>query len=90
MATMWMRPAAWRERLNDYGATMVKDHPGRFGLFACIAPPDVPGSLKEIEYALDTLKADGHWPPSPATRTSILGDPSFAPIYEELNPPARP
>jgi 6-methylsalicylate decarboxylase len=69
---------------NDAAAKLRSDHPGRFGSFASIPMTDTDGALKEAEYSLDTLKADGIGLYS-NYRDKWLGDASFDPIYQELN-----
>lgn len=72
--------------VNEYAAKLRSDYPGRFGNFAALPFwfPDNDGCLKEMEYALDTLKADGI-----SSYTShndmYVGDPYWTPVYEELN-----
>jgi 6-methylsalicylate decarboxylase len=69
---------------NDYVAKLVDDHAGRFGQFAMLPILDIEGSLREIEYSYDVLKADGI-----NLMTNIgdkwLGDAYYDPIFAELD-----
>ncbi|WP_158935604.1 amidohydrolase family protein [Burkholderia sp. S171] len=85
---LWMPEMAKTRRLtracNEFSAQMVADHPTRFGAFAALPLPDATAALKEIQYSLDTLKADGI-----GLMTNYddryLGHADFVPVFDELN-----
>lgn len=70
--------------VNEYGAALRRDYPGRFGHFASLPLPDVQGAIEAAAYALDELGADGV-----AVETNAhgvyLGDPSLDPVWAELD-----
>ncbi len=71
-------------RCNDYMTGLAQKYPQRFGVFAALPMPDVDGSLAEISYALDQIKADGIGLMS-SYDNRWLGDPAFNPVWEELD-----
>lgn len=79
-------PAAARvaREANEYAKKLEARYPGRFGTWAMLPLPHVEESLKEIEYAFDTLKVDGV-----GCMTSFgdkwLGYAEFEPVWAELN-----
>jgi predicted TIM-barrel fold metal-dependent hydrolase len=87
-ASGWRRDNPEQARMaarqwNDYVKRLGQDHPGRFGLLAALPLPDIDASLEEVEYAFDTLGADGI-----GLQTSYdalwLGDAVFTPLWQEL------
>jgi predicted TIM-barrel fold metal-dependent hydrolase len=69
---------------NSYLAGLSKSNPKRFGGFAVLPMPDIPASITEAIYALDTLHLDGVILLS-AYNGVYLGDPRFEPLMVALN-----
>ena len=69
---------------NTYAASIVTQHPSRFGLLAALPTDNPPACLAEIDRATHTLHADGfavtcHY------NDVYLSDPSLDPVWAKLN-----
>jgi 6-methylsalicylate decarboxylase len=69
---------------NEHLATLIRDHPSRFGAFGALPLPDVDGALEEVAYAFDVLGLDGVGLFS-NQGGMYLGDPAFDDVFAELN-----
>ncbi|PWY83380.1 2-amino-3-carboxymuconate-6-semialdehyde decarboxylase [Aspergillus heteromorphus CBS 117.55] len=72
---------------NQYAANIRDRYPEQFGFLAALPSLlDIPGTLAEIEYALDVLQADGV---TVFTRygdgNNYLGHSQFTPVWRELD-----
>jgi len=71
-------------RCNEFSAQLIQEYPQRFGAFAILPLPDIDAALRELEYALDTLKLDGVVLLS-SVDGRYPGDPLFDELFTELN-----
>lgn len=81
------KAAALARETNEYAASVRDAQPDKFGFFASLPSLlDKNSTIQELEYALDTLKADGV---TLFTRygadNHYLGHPDFQDIWSELN-----
>jgi 6-methylsalicylate decarboxylase len=71
-------------QINEFSVRLVADHPQRFGAFAVLPLPDGNAALRELEYALDTLKLDGIGLLT-NYRGTYLGDAALDALFAELH-----
>ena len=71
-------------KTNEAAACIKKKYPGRFMFCAALPLPDVDASIREVKYALDTLRADGI---KLATNVQgqYLGSPELDTLFAVLN-----
>lgn len=72
------------EEVNNYGATLAKNHKNKIGFFASLPLPLVEESVKAIDDALDVKNAKGFTLPTNA-RGIYLGDQCLDGILAKLN-----
>jgi 6-methylsalicylate decarboxylase len=75
--------------VNESFATVIAEHPDRFGAFALLPLPHVDAAIREAEYALDVLRLDGIGLYS-SVRDVYLGDPVLEPLMAFLAERAVP
>lgn len=71
-------------QVNAHCAQLKRQHPGRFKFCAALPLPDVAAAIAEVDYAYDTLGADGV---KLATNSygQYLGDPALDTLMQVLN-----
>jgi 6-methylsalicylate decarboxylase len=69
---------------NTYCAQVVKQHPERFGLLASLPMTDIDAALAEIEFAFETLGADGVVMMTNYA-DDYLGNPKFEKVFAALD-----
>ncbi|YCU35596.1 amidohydrolase family protein [Mycobacteroides abscessus] len=77
-------PVAAIRASNDYGASVVSDHPTRFGLLAALATDNVEAALAEIERTTRDLQPDG-FAITLDYNGVYLSDERLAPMWQELD-----
>lgn len=75
---------AMARRVNEYAAKLGEQYNGRFGSFATLPMQDIESALKELDYALGTLKAEGIIMLSNYGGL-YPGDRHFDEVWQELN-----
>lgn len=71
-------------QVNNDMARICAEYPDSFLFFASLPLPDVPGSLEEIDYALDNLGAVG-FQILTNSHGVYPGDSRFAPVFDKLS-----
>ncbi len=69
---------------NEYGALLVREYPGRFGLLAALPTDNPDAALAEIERGYGELQADG-FAVTCRYNEVYLGDPKLNRMWEELD-----